>query len=169
MMYALCLSPDARSQLSDQVTQNGTFSHHFLAADGRCCSTAVVAIEQGLEAVSVQVRLGSTVNSLTIPKAEDVADRIACFLEELAICNDPKITPDADVQLTISISEPNAKRLFSQSIEGYRSANAELDTAIAEENWSAIHTAQSRRELHASTIALIVNKCSVGIAEGVRP
>ena len=169
MMYALCLSPDARSQLSDQVTQNGTFSHHFFAEDGRCCATAVVAIEQGLEAVSVQVRLGSTVNSLTIPKTDHVAERIACFLEELAICNDPRITPDADAQLTISILEPNAKRLFSQSIEGYRSANAELDAAIAKENWSAIHTALSRRDLHASTIALIVNKCSIGTEVGERP
>ena len=167
-MYALCLSPDARSQLSDQVTQNGTFSHHLFARDGRCCATAIVAIEQGLEAVSVQVRLGSTVNSLTIPKTEHVFERIACLLEELALCNDPRITPDAD-ELTISILEPNAKRLFSQSIEGYRSANAELDAAIAKENWSAIHTAQSLRDLHASTIALIVNKCSVGIEVGVRP
>lgn len=169
MMYALRLSPDARSQLSAQATQNGTFSHHFFADDVRRCATAVVAIEQGLEAVSVQVRLGSTVNSLTIPNSEDVAERIACFLEELAICIDPRMTPDADAQLTISILEPNAKRLFSQSIEGYRSANAELDAAIEKENWSAIHTAQSRRDLHASTIALIVNKCSVGVEVGVRP
>ncbi|KAF2393128.1 hypothetical protein [Pseudomonas frederiksbergensis] len=168
MMYALCLSPDARSQLLAQATQNGTFLHHFFADDVRR-ATAVVAIEQDLEAVSVQVRLGSTVNSLTIPNSEDVAERIACFLEELAICIDPRMTPDADAQLTISILEPNAKRLFSQSIEGYRSANAELDAAIEKENWGAIHIAQSRRDLHASTIALIVNKCSVGVEVGVRP
>jgi len=168
MMYALCLSPDARSQLLDQVTQNGIFSHHFFAEDGRCSATAIVAIEQGLDDVSIQVRLGSSVNSLTIPKTDYVAERIAAFLEELAICNDQRIPPEADAQLTISILELNAKRLFSQSIEGYRSANAELDTAIEKENWSAIHTAQSRRDLHAATIALIVNKCSVGVEVGGR-
>lgn len=70
--------------------------------------------------------------------------------------------------LIITISEPDTKRLFDQSIVGYRSANADLDTAIESENWRAINHAQGRRDLHASTIALIVNMHSTIAAEGDR-
>lgn len=59
--------------------------------------------------------------------------------------------------VTITISEPNTMRLFDRSIAGYRSANADLDVAIDTENWGAINHAQSNRELHANTIALIIN------------
>ena len=59
--------------------------------------------------------------------------------------------------LTITISEPDTKRLFDRSIAGYRSANTDFDMAIDAENWGAINLAQSNRELHANTIALIVN------------
>lgn len=59
--------------------------------------------------------------------------------------------------MTIIISEPDTKRLFDLSIAGYRSANTDLDVAIDAENWGAIHQAQSNRELHANTIALIIN------------
>ncbi|KMN09053.1 hypothetical protein [Pseudomonas helleri] len=59
--------------------------------------------------------------------------------------------------INIIISEPDTKRLFDRSITGYRAANVALDAAIDGENWSAINLAQSNRELHANTIALIVN------------
>ena len=59
--------------------------------------------------------------------------------------------------MTITISEPDTKQLFDRSIAGYRSANTDLDVAINNENWGAINMAQSNRELHANTIALIVN------------
>ena len=59
--------------------------------------------------------------------------------------------------MTIIILEPDTKRLFDRSIAGYRSANTDLDVAIDAENWGAIHQAQSNRELHANTIALIIN------------
>ena len=59
--------------------------------------------------------------------------------------------------MTIIISEPDTKRLFDRSIAGYRSANTDLDVAIDAENWGAIHQAQINRELHANTIALIIN------------
>ena len=61
------------------------------------------------------------------------------------------------MMMTITISEPDTKRLFDRSIAGYRTANTDLDVAIDSENWSAINQAQSNRELHANTIALIVN------------
>jgi len=163
-MYALSLSPDARSQLALQVTESGTFSHALYAENGICYATAYVVIEQGAGAISVQVRLGSSVNSITLKRRKDSAERLAEFLEELANAG------ESDVQghLTISILEPNAKRLFSQSIEGYRAANADLDAAITLGNWGAINQAQGRRDLHASTIALIVNQCSAEVGEGVR-
>lgn len=167
-MYTLRLSPDARSQLSVQVTQNGTFSHALYADNGIRYATAYIAVEQSVGSASVQVRLGNSVNTMAIATRKDTAERIACFVEELANGVSPGMMPDAVEQLTITILEPNAKRLFSQSIEGYRSANADLDAAIAKENWGAIHMAQGRRDLHASTIALIVNKCSAHAEEGVR-
>lgn len=72
--------------------------------------------------------------------------------------------------MTITISEPDTKRLFDRSIAGYRSANTDLDVAIDAENWGAINQAQSNRELHANTIALIVNMYADTTAEqGARP
>ena len=72
--------------------------------------------------------------------------------------------------MTITISEPDTKRLFDRSIAGYRSANTDLDVAINNENWGAISMAQSNRELHANTIALIVNMYADTTAEhGARP
>lgn len=72
--------------------------------------------------------------------------------------------------MTITISEPDTKRLFDRSIAGYRSANTDLDVAINNENWRAINMAQSNRELHANTIALIVNMYADTTAEqGARP
>ncbi|CAI8973520.1 hypothetical protein PUP68_07470 [Pseudomonas chlororaphis] len=70
--------------------------------------------------------------------------------------------------ITITISEPDTKRLFDQSITGYRSANADLDAAIEKENWGEINRAQGRRDLHAHTIALIVNKNSATAEQGVQ-
>ena len=67
--------------------------------------------------------------------------------------------------MTITISEPDTKRLFDRSIAGYRSANTDLDVAINNENWGAISMAQSNRELHANTIALIVNMYADTTAE----
>lgn len=61
------------------------------------------------------------------------------------------------MDMIITISESDTKRLFDRSIAGYRSANIDLDAAIDTENWGAINHAQSNRELHANTIALIVN------------
>ncbi|MGO2288047.1 hypothetical protein [Pseudomonas lundensis] len=72
--------------------------------------------------------------------------------------------------MTITISEPDTKRLFDRSIAGYRSSNIDLDVAIDAENWGAINLAQSNRELHANTIALIVNMYADTTAEqGARP
>ena len=72
--------------------------------------------------------------------------------------------------MTITISEPDTKRLFDRSIAGYRSANTDLDVAINNENWGAINMAQSNRELHANTIALIVNMYADTTAkQGARP
>lgn len=72
--------------------------------------------------------------------------------------------------MTITISEPDTKRLFDRSIAGYRSANTDLDVAIDAENWGAINQAQSNRELHANTIALIVNMyVDTTVEQGARP
>lgn len=67
---------------------------------------------------------------------------------------------------TITILEPGAQQLLNQSIAGYRIANAAIDAAIQAENWKAINQAQGVRELHASTIALIVNAGVVNTCDG---
>ena len=59
--------------------------------------------------------------------------------------------------MTIAISELD-KQLLTKGISDWRSANADIDTAIESENWCAIGSAQNDRSLHANTIALIVNK-----------
>lgn len=66
--------------------------------------------------------------------------------------------------MTISISELD-KRMLSQGIAGWRSANADIDTAIQSENWCAIESAQQDRSHHANTIALILHKYTDTTAE----
>lgn len=61
------------------------------------------------------------------------------------------------MDMTISISDLD-KRMLSKGIAGWRSANADIDTAIKSENWWAIESAQQDRSLHANTIALIFHK-----------
>lgn len=62
------------------------------------------------------------------------------------------------MKMKLAITEPQDLELFHNSISGYRNANAALDKAIGAENWAAINDAQNSRSMHASTIALIVNK-----------
>lgn len=83
-MHTLNLSSDTRSQLAEQITQNGTFIHSLHAPNGMICAMAYVVIEQSVSAVSVRVELGDSVNSLTLPERADNAERVAFFLEELA-------------------------------------------------------------------------------------
>ncbi|WP_100633132.1 hypothetical protein [Pseudomonas qingdaonensis] len=59
--------------------------------------------------------------------------------------------------ITITL-QPPSERLFQQSIEGYREANAAIDAAIEAENWAAINDAQGHRDRHAYAIAMIVTR-----------
>lgn len=71
--------------------------------------------------------------------------------------------------MTITMSELD-ERLLTKGIAGWRSANADIDTAIESENWCAIESAQNDRSLHANTIALIVHKYTDTTAgQGARP
>ncbi len=70
--------------------------------------------------------------------------------------------------MTFEFSEQD-RRILSLSVSGWRSANAEIDTAIQTENWPAIDSAQIDRSSHANTIALIVNKYTDQIEHGARP
>lgn len=71
--------------------------------------------------------------------------------------------------ITLTLSELD-ERLLTKGIVGWRNANADIDTAIESENWSAIDGAQNDRSLHANTIALIVHKYTDATAEqGARP
>ena len=72
-----------------------------------------------------------------------------------------------NMTITLSITESADQQLLQQSITGYRNANSDLDQAIEKENWIAIDHAQSNREMHACTIALIINK--IAVKEGVYP
>lgn len=70
--------------------------------------------------------------------------------------------------MTFDFSEQD-RQVLSRSVSGWRSANAEIDTAIQSENWSAIDSAQIDRSSHANTIALIVNKYTDPVEQGARP
>ena len=69
--------------------------------------------------------------------------------------------------MTFDFSEQD-RQMLSRSISGWRSANAEIDTAVQSENWSAIDSAQIDRSSHANTIALIVNKYTDPVEQGAR-
>ena len=101
-MYTLILSPDARSQLAGQVTQNGTFIHSLHAGNGVICAMAYVVIEQCANTVSVRVELGDSVNSITLTHRKDTAERVAIFLEELANGVSPSSVPEVDEYLLVS-------------------------------------------------------------------
>lgn len=83
-MSSLTLSPDARSKLAEQVSQNDTFIHSFHAANGMICAMAYVIIEQCAEAISVRVELGDSVNTVTLGRHQNTAELVALLLEELA-------------------------------------------------------------------------------------
>lgn len=104
-MNTLNLSPDARSQLAGQVTQNGTFIHSLRADSGLICATAYVVIEQCSNAVSVRVELGDSVNTITLANRKDTAERVALFLEELATGVTPSSVPEVDEYLLVSDME----------------------------------------------------------------
>ena len=101
-MNTLNLSPDARSQLVGQLTQNGTFTHSLRADNGVICATANVVIEQCTSAVSVRVELSDSVNTITLAHREDTAERVARFLEELANGVTPSSVPEVDEHLLMS-------------------------------------------------------------------
>ena len=95
-MHTLILSSDTRSQLAEQITQNGTFIHSLHAPNGMIFAMAYVVIEQSVSAVSVRVELGDSVNSLTLPQRADNAERVAFFLEELASGASPSRVREVD-------------------------------------------------------------------------
>lgn len=101
-MHTLILSSDTRSQLAEQITQNGTFIHSLHARNGMICAMAYVVIEQSISAVSVRVELGDSVNSLSLTQRADNAERVALFLEELANGASPCSMRKVDEHLVVS-------------------------------------------------------------------
>lgn len=78
------LSFDARSQLAEHVKQNGVFPLSLVCNYAPSFLLAHVTIEQCGSDVAVQVRLGETVNTLTVGLLDDTAHKVECFVEELA-------------------------------------------------------------------------------------
>jgi hypothetical protein len=137
------------------------------ALAGTVQAIATLAVEQGKHNVVVRIELGDSVNSITLSKQADTAERLACFLEELA--NAENSASEVSEQFAVIVLRDDARRLFAKSIAGYRCANADLNKAIDAENWVAINGAQGRRDMHANTIALIANMYSAVTEEGARP
>ncbi len=66
--------------------------------------------------------------------------------------------------MTIHIALPNKARAeLETALLHYRKAVADLEIAIQSEAWETIHSLQSRRDLQAHTIAVIVNNGSLSI------
>lgn len=78
------LSFDARAQLAEHVKQNGVFPLSLVCNYAPSFLLAHLTIEQCGSDVSVQVRLGETVNTLTVGLLDDTAHRVEHFVEELA-------------------------------------------------------------------------------------
>lgn len=100
----LCLSSASRQALALQVAQNGTFQHElFDAATSEALATARLVIEQCCDGMAARIELGESVNSITLAKRADNANRLAVFIESLA--NDielPTGVIDADEHLLVS-------------------------------------------------------------------
>lgn len=78
------LSFDARAQLAEHVKQNGVFPLSLVCNYAPSFLQAHLTIEQCGSDVAVQVRLGETVNTLTVGLFDDTAHRVEHFVEELA-------------------------------------------------------------------------------------
>ncbi|RMM00526.1 hypothetical protein APX70_04570, partial [Pseudomonas syringae pv. maculicola] len=78
------LSFDARAQLAEHVKQNGIFPLSLVCNYAPSVLLAHLTIEQCGSDVAVQVRLGETVNTLTVGLLNDTAQRVEGFVEELA-------------------------------------------------------------------------------------
>lgn len=78
------LSFDARAQLAEHVKQNGVFPLSLVCNYAPSFLLAHLTIEQCGSEVAVQVRLGETVNTLTVGLLDDTALRVEHFVEELA-------------------------------------------------------------------------------------
>lgn len=68
--------------------------------------------------------------------------------------------------MTIHIALPSKEQAqLEVALSHYRKAVADLEAAIQAEAWGAIHSLQSRRDLQAHTIAVIVSGCSQGLIQ----
>lgn len=86
---SLSLPADSRALLGDQVAQNGTFLHGLRNAQGVIVAMAYTLIEQCGTNILVRIELGDSCNSLTLPRNDTTADRLADFIEELANTSSP--------------------------------------------------------------------------------
>lgn len=95
-MNTLTLSSASRSELTGQATQNGTFRHSLRDVHGLIRCMAFVTIEQCDAATYVRVKLGESINSVTLARRADTGKRVAKFLEELANGVSPSSVPEID-------------------------------------------------------------------------
>lgn len=86
-MHTLMLRSHARRILASQVTQNGTFKHVLVSTVHPAVeTTATLLIEQFHRGISLVVKLGESRHtiSITLAKREDIGERVAAFLEDVA-------------------------------------------------------------------------------------
>lgn len=113
-MNAFTLSPLARLQLAEQVSQNGAFTHSLHANDRALNASACVVIEQCLSAVAVRVEMGDSVNSITLARRADTSERVALFLEGLANGVSPSSVPEVEEYLLMSDLEQTLRDALQQ-------------------------------------------------------
>lgn len=126
----LSLSPDSRSALAEQVTQNGRFIHGLCSPTGLIVAKAFLSIEQCDAAIAVRIDLGYTVNSLTLRRGPDASERVARFLEELASGVSPSSVPEVDEYLLIDDIERMLREAISLGRGTYQIASDELDLCV---------------------------------------
>lgn len=97
----ISLSPDSRSQLTRQVALNGTFVHVLLDERPER-GLAWVTIDQCTDAVHAQIKMGRTVNSITLARRDDTAERLARFMEEIANGETSSSVPEVDEYLLVT-------------------------------------------------------------------
>jgi hypothetical protein len=101
-MHTLTLFPAALPLLVEQVTKNNTVIYPLRDDTGLIRVMAFVTFEQCAAAVQVRVEMGDSVNSITLERRDDIAARVARFIEELANGVTPSSVPEVDEHLLVS-------------------------------------------------------------------
>lgn len=131
------LSYDARARLAEQVKQNGVFPLSLVCNYAPSFLIANLTIEQCGSDVAVQVRLGETLNTLTVGHLDDTVYRVERFLEELANAHYERMAQpilDRDLEFLLRNAANSARGLYLLPQSGMHNLKLLLTAAADDED-----------------------------------